>query len=228
MQTSSSFKGMADAGIREEHTSSGAGYCADAASGVDGLLTRLGDGGPGEELERLQDEWRTLELRRSRLSERTATASGLSLLSLSAFMPNGNDRSEPPGSPTESWVGGGGLWIPASHVALEEEREALRAALSNRSRGGPLVAPVLVLRAPSPSNRAAEESRHLAMEEREREREWREKVRAIEEEKVQMRVDLQENQQVPMFGTSWEYSGRKNISSSQIIDVRIREFTIRL
>lgn len=188
------------------------------SSVLDPVLASLGDGGPGEELARLQQEWQQLEQRRSRLSERAAaSASSSSHFSMSALMPAPNeDRSSPRDlSPSHAWTrAGAATGSPVNHAALEEEHEALRAALGSRTRGGPLshafasgTRRALSPRGPEESrNRAVDESRHRAADEsrhrsaedreREREREWREKMRAIEEEKGQMRVLLEENQEV--------------------------------
>ena len=78
--------------------------------------------GAGAELERLHLEWKQLEQRRSRLSVRSASSSG----SFHSRVPELNSSSNRSGM--------NGL-SPTKHQKLEEEREALRLALS-RGRSG--------------------------------------------------------------------------------------------
>jgi chromosome segregation ATPase len=153
--------------------------------------------GAGEELERLQAEWRQLEQRRSQLSQRSSTQSS-SHFSISSLQSVASaSKSSPPRTRT-------GTDFPlasteSQHAKLEEEREALRAALSSRSRRDvPLAASAASMprRAFSPPKRVAEDSRHRAEErERDREREWREKMRAVEEEREHMRIQVEESRE---------------------------------
>ena len=85
--------------------------------------------GAGAELERLHLEWQQLEQRRSRLSVRSATSSA----SLHSRIPP--PPSLDPGLHSNSNRSGLNGTSPIKHQKLEEEREALRLALS-RGRSG--------------------------------------------------------------------------------------------
>jgi hypothetical protein len=151
---------------------------------------KLADSAAGAELDRLEREWKHLEQRRSRLSERSAvsisSSSHLSISTLQAPVTTARSGSRSPRRLRNTGdMGGSRSRSPGARSTskLEEEREALRAALNVRSR-----------RVISPSNRAVEGSRQRAADERERERvrEWSEKVRAIEQDKERMRAQLEE------------------------------------
>ncbi len=139
--------------------------------------------GPGAELERLHLEWQQLEHRRSRLSSR-GTASASSQLSMPDLQSASRSSGVAGGSPRlEQWK-------------LEEEREALRLALS-RGRSGTLVASDAKRRpALSPSSHR-EESRQQERDrgpDREHERELRIKVGTIEQENERLQAQLSECQ----------------------------------
>jgi len=179
-----------------------------------------GHGPPGAELQRLQLEWQQLELRRSRLSERGSTTAVLersesgshrtsrvsSHLSVSALLPAASAGASPtrragasPTRPQADRRSGLEPRSPRAQEAMEKEREALRAALHNRSRGGPLGASSLnQRRALSPSKSGVDDSRPREERERdrarEREKEWTERLRVLEEDKHQMQAQLEERE----------------------------------
>ena len=177
--------------------------------------------GPGAELQRLQLEWQQLELRRSRLSERGSTTAILegsesgsrrtsrvsSHLSVSALQPAASAGASPTrragASPTRRAGADRRAGLeprsPRAQEAMEQEREALRAALHSRSRGGPLGASSLnQRRALSPSKSGVDDSRPREERERdrarEREKEWTERLRVLEEDKHQMQTQLEEHE----------------------------------
>ena len=170
-----------------------------------GLDLLLGNGA-GEELERLQIEWKQLEHRRYRLSERTVAPIGPSQLSLSALQPAVNFAARHELSPARKNPSPSRRDLSPlrtfsdvekererGRAKLEEEREVLRAALSSRIRGaGSHASAAMPPRAYSPSNRKAEGNRYRLDE---IERDLREKMRAMEQEKDNMRLQLLDTQE---------------------------------
>jgi hypothetical protein len=170
-----------------------------------GLDLLLGSGA-AEELERLQIEWKQLEHRRHRLSERTVAPIGPSQLSLSALQPAmivaaRHELSPARKNPSPSRRDLSPLRTfsdeererERERAKLEEEREVLRAALSSRIRGaGSHASAAMPQRAYSPSNRKAEGNRYRLDE---IERDLREKMRAMEQEKDNMRLQLLDAQE---------------------------------
>lgn len=172
-----------------------------------GLDLLLGNGA-GEELERLQIEWKQLEHRRYRLSERTVASIGPSQtqLSLSALQPAvivaaRHELSPARKNPSPSRRDLSPLRTfsdeererERGRAKLEEEREVLRAALSSRIRGaGSHASAAMPPRAYSPSNRKTEGNRYRLDE---IERDLREKMRAMEQEKDTVRLQLLDTQE---------------------------------